>query len=283
MDVKLIFLDLDGTLLDSRKQISKKNYDTLARAAAHGIHIVPCTGRFYNGIPENVRALPFVRYVVTVNGAQILDTKTGQALVREEIAPEQAERVYDRLDALPVIYDCFVDGAAYMDARFYAQIDDYITEPSVRSMVKALRQPVPDFRGLMRSRHAPVQKIQMFFRDQTQRHAAWAALAQVFPELNVTSSISNNVELTAKRANKGDALRFLCRLCRAQPQQALAFGDSDNDRPMLEAGFGVAMANADEALLRAADYVTASNDEDGVAAAIVHFCTEISEAGAGRT
>lgn len=81
---------------------------------------------------------------------------------------------------------------------------------------------------------------------------------------------------TAKRATKGDALRFLCRLCGAQPRQAMAFGDSDNDRPMLEAGFGVAMANADKTLLQAADYVTLSNDDDGVAAAILHFCPKIS-------
>ena len=277
MDVRLILLDLDGTLLNSRKQISPKNYDTLARAAASGIQIVPCTGRFYEGIPENVRALPFVRYVVTVNGALILDRQTGQPLVREEISPQAAEQVYNRLDTLPVIYDCFADGKAPMDARFYAQLDDYIPDATVRSMVRALRHPVADFRRLMRERNAPVQKIQMFFRDQTQRHEAWAALAAEFPDLNVTSSISNNVELTAKRATKGDALRYLCRLCGAQPQQAMAFGDSDNDRSMLEAGFGVAMANADKTLLQIADYVTLSNDDDGVSAAIMRFCPKISD------
>ena len=71
--IKLILLDLDGTLLTTDKKISAANYSALEQAAAKGIYIVPCTGRFFSGMPENVRNLPFLHYAITINGAQVED------------------------------------------------------------------------------------------------------------------------------------------------------------------------------------------------------------------
>ena len=73
MAIKIIFLDQDGTLLDSNKRFSDANRAALEKAAERGIHIVPCTGRFFQGITPAVRDLPFVRYAVAVNGAQVYD------------------------------------------------------------------------------------------------------------------------------------------------------------------------------------------------------------------
>ena len=95
MAVKVILLDLDGTLLSTDKTISPANYAALERAAAMGVHIVPATGRFYEAMPAVVRELPFVRYVVTVNGAEIYDAREKKVLHREELTSEQAIRVYD--------------------------------------------------------------------------------------------------------------------------------------------------------------------------------------------
>ena len=72
-EIKLILLDLDGTLLNSRKEISAATASALARAAEKGILIVPCTGRFYGGMPEAVRALPYLKYAITINGAEVYD------------------------------------------------------------------------------------------------------------------------------------------------------------------------------------------------------------------
>ena len=85
MSVKIILLDLDGTLLTSDKQISPANRAALEEAAARGIHIVPSTGRFYDGMPAVVQELPFVRYVVTVNGAQVYDAEEKKILHRADI------------------------------------------------------------------------------------------------------------------------------------------------------------------------------------------------------
>ncbi len=70
-DIHLIALDLDGTLLNSKKQLSPRNLAALTRAAELGIEIVPATGRFYGGMPDFIRALPFLHYALTINGAQV--------------------------------------------------------------------------------------------------------------------------------------------------------------------------------------------------------------------
>lgn len=272
MAIQIILLDLDGTLLNSQKQISPANYAALERAAAAGVHVVPSTGRFYDGMPQVVRSLPFVRYAITINGAQIYDVRERRVLHSAQLSWKQAEAVYDVLDTLPVIYDCFMDGWGYMDIQFYQRIDAFITDPRVNQMVKALRHPVEDFRGYMRRQKRPVQKVQMFFRDMDRRAEAFPRLIERFPDLAVTSSITNNIELNERHANKGEALAFLCRHLGVDIRDTMAFGDGSNDRTMIEAaGVGVVMANGDAALRAAADYVTASNDEDGVARALERF------------
>ena len=273
MAIKIILLDLDGTLLTSEKTISPANYAALSQCADRGIYIVPSTGRFYDGMPQVVRELPFIRYVIAVNGAQVYDAVTGATLCRMEIQPGDAERIFDDLDALPVIYDCFQDGWGYMGATHYARIDEFIADPKVNRMVKELRQPVEDLHDYVQRKNKPVQKIQMFFRDMGRRERELVRLARKFPDMAVTSSITNNIEINARQANKGEALRFLCQYLGVNIQDTMAFGDGSNDLSMIRAaGTGVAMANADQALKDAADYVTDTNDNDGVAKAIERFC-----------
>ena len=123
--------------------------------------------------------------------------------IRDRISPAAAERVFDRLDTLPVIYDCFLDGWGYMDAGNYARIDQFISDPRVNRMVKELRKPVEDFRAFIRRENRPLQKIQMFFRDMDCRREALESLPREFPDMAVTSSITNNIEINDKTATKG--------------------------------------------------------------------------------
>lgn len=272
-DIKIIVLDLDGTLLTSDKRISPRNYAALERAAEKGIHIVPSTGRFYDGMPAVVRELPFVRYAITVNGAEIYDAREDRVLHRAEMTPEQADEVFEVLDTLPVVYDCYQDGWGWMEKRLYDQAEDFIDDPRVLAMVKDLRTPVKDFRGLIRSRNKGIQKIQMFFKDMDQRAKALPFLRQRFPGLNVTSSITNNLELNSLDAHKGAALLELCRILEVEPSRTMAFGDGLNDITMLQtAALGVAMENACPEVKAAADHITDTNDHDGVAKAIEQFC-----------
>lgn len=273
MSIKLILLDLDGTLLTSGKQLSPRNRAALERAAERGIYIVPSTGRFYLGMPQVVRDLPFLRYAVTVNGGQVYDIQADRVLHAAEIQPQAAETVYDVLEGFEGIYDCFLDGWGVMDAASYARIDQVIEDPHISQMVKDLRRPVENFRAYMRAQNKPVQKIQVFLEDPSRKDEALEQIKHALPDLAVTSSLPCNVEINDRHATKGEALRFLCAHLGIDPSQTMAFGDGSNDRTMIEsAGIGVAMANGEDSIKALADYVTASNDEDGVALAIEKFC-----------
>lgn len=270
MAVKVILLDLDGTLLNSDKTISPANYAALERAAAMGVHIVPATGRFYRGMPEVVRNLPFVRYVVTVNGAEIYDTKEKKVLHKEELEPKEAVAIYEYLSGLPALCDAYVEGWGYMDRSDYARIDEFTTEPYVVRMLKQLRTQVDDMKAFLRQHSA--QKLMAFFKDMNRRAVELERIKSRFSNTAVSSSISNNIEVNAKNANKGGALVNLCAVLGIDVKDSMAFGDGSNDLSMIQnAGIGVAMGNAYPGLKEAADYVTLTCDEDGVAHAIEKF------------
>ncbi len=265
-DVKLIALDLDGTLLDSGKRLSPENAAALQKAAQEGIYVVPTTGRFYAAMPQVVRDLPYVRYVIDVNGAGIRDVQTGERVFRADIPWDEAVRIMDHLETLPVIYDCFQDDEAFMSRRMYEQIPLFAPDEHYYKMLTELRKPVDDLRDFLRARKRGIQKTQFFFRDMDLRRRLLTELPARFSAYTVSSSVVNNIEITHKKANKGDALRFLCEYLGFSAKNSVAFGDDLNDIPMLKAaGVGVAMQNARPEALSAADKVTESNDDDGVA------------------
>ena len=274
-NIKLIALDLDGTLLGSDKQLSEENAAALARAAAEGVEIVPATGRFYRGMPQNIRELPYVRYVITVNGAQVFDVARQQTVCGSEIPWERAVAVMERLDGLDVIYDCYQDGWGWMTQAFYDQAERYAANVHSLDMIKNLRTPVPELKACLRERANGVQKIQIFFRDMDLRADMLRRLPVEFPDLVVTSSIVNNIEFNSREATKGVALQKLAARLSIPVEETMAFGDDRNDIPMLlAAGIGVAMGNAEEEVKNAADWVTDSCDNSGVANAMRHFLWE---------
>ncbi|MBQ1679162.1 MAG: HAD family phosphatase [Oscillospiraceae bacterium] len=267
--IKLIALDLDGTLLTTDKALTAENEAALRRAAEAGIEIVPATGRFYGAIPENVRSLPYLHYAITVNGAEIYDIRNQQSLFQSVIPWQRAVEVLEYLDSLPVIYDCYMDGWGWMSQAHYARSADFAPTKHSLEMLQKLRTPVPELKAHLAAVGHGVQKLMMFFQDMELRARAMEELALRFPDLAVTSSIPRNVELNSMDARKGVALTRLAEYLGAARTETMAFGDDLNDVSMLEAaGIGVAMANAGPEARAAADFVTGSCDESGVARAL---------------
>ena len=271
--IRLIALDLDGTLLDTRKQLSEENRAALTRAARAGIHIVPTTGRFFDGMPEAVRALPFLRYAITINGAEVADHRTGEELYKADIPLARALELMRYLDTLPVIYDCYQDNAGWISQHLKARIDSTVKDPHFRKMLHELRKPVPELKAFVTERNRDIQKIQFFIPTPELRQELLETLPKMFPELAVSSSVSENIEVNAAGATKGKALLGLAKRLGIPREGTMAFGDGLNDLSMLEAaGVGVAMENACAEAKAAADYITLSNDEHGVAYAIEKYC-----------
>ena len=268
-DIRIVALDLDGTLLDSGKNLSAANRDALVAAAERGIHIVPTTGRFFGGMPESVRELPFVRYAITVNGAQVYDRETDTAIVREELPLGTALAVMRYLDGFDVIYDCYQDNWGRMTASMQERAADYAPDAHYLKMIRELRKPYPDLKAHLEELGRDVQKIMLFARDVEVRERIAGGLKERFPELAVSASTWNNLELNSANAHKGLALKRFAEHLGLGLENCMAFGDGANDLTMVRmAGVGVAMSNACPEVLAAADRVTLSNDEDGVAAVL---------------
>lgn len=277
-DIRIIALDLDGTLLDSEKRLSEVNRAALERAAERGVLIVPTTGRFFGMMPPAVRDLPFVRYAITINGAQVYDRETDTAIVRDEIPLDMALGVMEVLDRFDVIYDCYRQNWGWMTAALQDKAADYATNEHYLKMVREFRKPVPELKAHLKAtaNDGDVQKIMLFARNTQVSglssqvlDAIRLELAARFPEIKVTSSTWNNIELNIRTAHKGNALKRFAEHLGLGLANCMAFGDGMNDFTMVEAaGLGVAMANAEPEVKRVAKWIAPSNDDDGVAAGL---------------
>lgn len=266
MRPKLILTDLDGTLLREDKSLSPVNRAALERAAAQGAEVVLATGRFYGGIPQELRDLPFLRYFILMNGAKIYDRRTDRALGRAEIPWETAEAVIDLLEPLNCSVDCFQNDRGMMARKYYDHLEQYVIHPPSFNLVKQTRSPVDDLRNAVLAGGGSVQKFHAYFPDLTLRPKVMEQIQYAFPTLVQSISMPANLELNAQDATKGNGLLTLCRCLGIDPKEAAAFGDGTNDISMLAAaGVGVSMANGTPETLAAADLIAPSNEEDGVA------------------
>ena len=270
MEIRLIALDLDGTLLTTDKRLTAHTLSVLSQAAERGVYIVPATGRSVTGLAPEVRDLPFVKYAITVNGAAVWDVKNQKLISKKAFTTEQATEIWDFISGYHTMQDACIDGVARMEPEHFAHLEEIMTdEPRIR-LIRSTRVPTDHMRSWVTDRTKSVEKFNLFFKPtrEADRQTARIALG-AFPGLSVTSSLGNNLEINHIDATKGKGLMALAAHLGLESEQVMAFGDGENDISMLEAaGIGVAMENAPEVVKAAADMVTRSNDEDGVAYAI---------------
>lgn len=265
--MKIIALDLDGTLLNGDKAVSPRSHAALQAAAERGNWIVPATGRALKAIPDPVLTLPFLRYVISINGANVADIRRQQTLLCAEIPKKRALELIEFSTRYDAMYDCYWQNTGWVDRDFFERVRYYNTDEEVVQLIRKTRTPVENLRDFIQNRAETVQKVQLCFRDMGERGKAAEEIAAAFPDIAVTSSFRNNLELNWKNASKGNALRFLAAYLDIPIEDTIAFGDSSNDLAMLSAaGTSVAMGNAAPEVQAVCDYVTRSNEDDGVAA-----------------
>lgn len=271
MKIKLIALDLDGTLLNNKKQLSKQNLEAMTACIERGIYVVPATGRTVEGIPEAFKGLPGVRYAITLNGGSVIDIETKQIIAERKLDNQKTLELLDIISEYHVMYDVYIDGRGISEERFYYHLDEFGVSPELQELVKTTRRVKPSIKEHVRETGVPVEKINLYFNNLEDRKRLREVLIQD-PNIIVTSSLENNLEINALGATKGQGLLRLASHLGVGIDETMACGDGENDVTMIQtAGIGVAMANGDEELKAIADFVTASNEEDGVAQAIRRF------------
>ena len=272
-NIKIVAMDLDGTLLDSQKQLSIRNYNALEQAAKQGIEIVPSTGRYYSAMPEIIKSLPFIHYAITINGAQVYDVTNDKVISATNIPLNRAVEIMKILDDYPVAYNCYMDNQAWLGMNFRDTLSDYLSESGQYNFVLKISRSVPELKSFLLNKGENVQKIITYLKDQELRKILFQKFSEeAYSDLAISAASRQNMEFNHKDANKGNALIHLAEYLDIDIQNTIAFGDGLNDISMLRAaGIGVAMSNSEEKVIEIADIIAESNDDDGVAKVLENF------------
>lgn len=272
MDIKLIALDLDGTILNNDGGVSELTLDAIAKALAAGIIVVPATGRTLSEIPDEIRYLTGIRYAIVSNGASVMDLDKTHEIYANLMSLEVAKQIFEVLYEENLAFEAYSEGVSFGDeqfmheiVRFFGSLGNHFT-----SLVERMRF-VNNLPAYFEKTGRSVEKIYVHYIEEAQRLRLEKAIC-ANPSVISTSSDLLNMEINAATANKGDGLMQLCRGLGIERAQVMAIGDGNNDLQMLAfAGLSVAMGNAVPAAKQWASYVTVSNDDEGVAVAMRKF------------
>lgn len=270
--IKLIALDMDGTLLNERGILSDGNREALMNAMDKGVHVVIATGRVFSALPRDVVKVPGIEYAITSNGANILRLADGKNVYSNLIGAANIQAVLPVMDDEDIMVEAFFDHDVYAQRSCLENLDKFslLSEKS-RSYTLKTRKPVERILDVVEQRAESMENINLIFGSKEKRAEVWEKLKKI-PNITVTSSMPHNLEIGGATTSKADALAHLCGILGIDRNQVMACGDSENDMAMVQyAGLSVAMGNAVPALKEKADFITKGNDRDGVRLAIEKF------------
>ena len=272
--IRLVACDMDGTLLDSSKRIRQATLDAVRAVQARGIPVTLASGRIYTMLPVYSRLLDIRVPLITSNGAIVIHPETGETALDTRLEPEAAAAVVrlameHTLDLSILAPELCLFTATSLRYQNFLGYNRQAAELGLEPM--PLEQVGPELgvdELLARVAQLRLSKF-LVYRPSVQALAALEVLVASQPSLLLTQSDHGLYEVLPAGTSKGVALAALARHMGLDLDEVMAFGDFDNDRDLLEtAGFPVAMANGTEEIRALADFVTRSNDEDGVAWAL---------------
>lgn len=270
MNKKILVLDIDGTLVNSEKEITPKTFDALMQIQEMGHIVVLASGRPYPGMKNFVEKLKLEQYggyVICFNGAKAIDCKTNEVMVQNVIPKEFAKTIYEyakREDIGMVTYD----GDKVIAAT---RIDDYLQyEARLNFMIL---HKVNDFLSYV---DYDVPKFLLTAEPDKAKRCESELKELLAPDLNVFRSEPYFIEITSDSVDKAKTLDELIKKIGMKREDSICCGDGFNDLTMVQyAEVGVAMDNAQQIVKDNADYITASCDDDGIAQVIQKFILQI--------
>lgn len=270
MTITCIALDLDQTTLNCEGRLSKKNKDAIEYAIQKRVHIVVASGRPLSSLPEEIRDISAVRYAITSNGAAVYDLHTGECLKQYKMTEQSIDQILQYTESYAekdmVAYEAFIDGKAYAQAAYVEDPVRFGASRKAIPYIQGTRNPVEDMRVFLNEQKGRIESVDVVVRDEVLKARLWRTFEEKVEDIYVTSSVPQLLEISDKNSGKHSGVHFLLEYLGLSPENLVAFGDGDNDAQLLAfAGVGVAMENGTKACKAAADMITLSNDEDGVA------------------
>lgn len=264
-DIRLIVTDLDGTLLNSQHKITPRNREAIARASAAGIPTVLATGKTRYSSETLIEELGLRTPGIFVQGLLIANAD-GSTRHQQTLDVQIARRV------ISFVEERGFSVMAYSGSRLMIKVHHPYAD-----IIMNYGEPRPEIVGPLVNLldNVPVNKL-MLMGDEKRLRALRYQLDKLFgPQINMTTTQTATLEVLPAGASKGKAVRFVAQEMGIPMDKVLAIGDGENDLEMLKlAGWGVAVANADERLKAVAKVVVGSNDDSGVAEAIERFALD---------
>lgn len=272
-DIKLVALDLDGTLFNNSSRISAGNLAAIKEACSQGVYVVLSTGRPYQGLPFDQIKGSGIAYAITTNGSAVYEIEGKNCIFEDSMPPSLTLPIIRHLLTLDIHMDAFVHGIAYTPEKCVAAGNKIDAPEVLKKYILETRTRVEDIIDFVESNQHNIQKMTLNFYPDANGVLVDRAAAHEFllsrPEIECVSGGYNNLEFTKRGVDKGVGLHALADYLGIPMSQTMAIGDTGNDVKIIQAaGFGVAMGNATEDVLAVADAVTLTNVEDGVAAAL---------------
>lgn len=259
---KLLAIDLDDTLLNPQLKISPRNKEYILRAREAGVQVTLATGRMYRSALPYAKELAINLPIVTYQGALVKVAGTGQVLIHKPVPMDLAKETIAWGKRLGYHINIYVDDTLYVEkvtpeAEAYQKISGITAQP-VGDLQKFLQQPPT--------------KI-LFVAEPKELDAVSKEMGAHFgTSLHICKSKPHFLEFSHPEATKGHALDALAKQWGFTAEQVIAIGDAPNDLEMISyAGLGAVMGNAQPEVKAKADYVTSSNEQDGVAEVIAKF------------
>ncbi|MBC7342307.1 MAG: HAD family phosphatase [Clostridia bacterium] len=259
LDIKLVALDLDGTLLNSEYQLSPKTKQVVQSVKEAGIMVTLATGRMYPSAVPYARELAIDLPLITYQGAVVRRLDSPEVLYQRLLPLGLARQVIEAAQGAGYAVNAYIDDNLYVSTM----------SPAAQWYAKTFGVEVHAVGDLARYLPKDVQKILVMGSEEDLDHF-WEASQEKWGEhIYITKSHPNFLEFMNPEATKGRALRALASMLGTDLSSALALGDSYNDIEMFGlVGIAVAMGNAKPKVKEAADFIAPPNDDDGAALAL---------------
>ena len=226
--IKMIGLDLDGTLLNSKKEVTDHTKSVLEEAIAQGIIVLVATGRPLTGIPGQVRAIQGMQYALTTNGARIYDLIHEKTILSHPVPYEKGKKALEITEKYDTLQEAYFDREVYAQENQLQEIWRYHKNPHMWEYVRSTRTVVPSIVKWYGEAERDADKLQLMFADMQDIERARKELEEI-PGLVLTGSLGNNIEINAQGIDKGIGMIELGHRLGIDRDEIMACGDGDND------------------------------------------------------
>lgn len=264
-NIKLIALDMDGTLLMSDKSIHPDTVRDVAYAAGQGVHMVYCSGRDVVELLPYAEDLPQIRYGICASGSIVYDFQEEKNIFRRAIPQEVVLEIIRLVGEKTGMIHFLGDGRSISCEEQIEHMEDY-NMGIYKEMYRRVATPVESMQEEA-LRHGSIAKVNIYFRTEEDREKAFEKVRHL--PLTFARAETTSLEMTAPGVSKALGLEKLAEHLGISMEETAGIGDADNDSAVLRAaGFAVAMANAEEQIKEMCDMVTDDNDHNGAGKAI---------------